>query len=102
LPNSKDNWENRVSSYWCGKSVAFDFCDHYYGDCSKETGVSGAGNVKNPKIGRNDKADRLRLRYYDVAERGAVMLFRDKDCEAQTGRFYSATDPTQTALYTKD
>ena len=30
------------------------------------------------------------------------MLFKYKDCEAQAGRYYSTTDPTQTALYTEN
>ena len=100
LPNSSDQWENRVSSYWCGKNVAYDFCDKYYGDCAGETGMSGAGHVMNRKFGHNDKADRIRMRYYDAAERGAAMIFRDKNCEHDAGRFYADPNTAHTAKYT--
>lgn len=99
--NSSDNWENRLSSYWCGKNVSYDFCDKYYGDCDGDKALSGAGNVMNPKFGHNDMTDRVRMRYYDAAERGAATLFRDNHCQHDTGRFYADPDPTQTAKYTK-
>jgi hypothetical protein len=99
---SSKNWENRLSSYSCGKNVSYDFCDDYYGDCAGTKGVSGAGNVMNPTFGNNDKTDRIRMRYYDAAERGAVTLFRDSHCQHEAGRFYAKEDKTQTAKYTKD
>ena len=100
--SSDDTWENRLSSYWCGKNVEYDFCHNYYGTCDGKKGMSGAGNVKNPKIGYNDHADRLKMRYYDATERGAVTLFKDKDCKYDTGRFYADAEATQIASYTRD
>ena len=100
--NSSKRWENKLSSYWCGKNVSYDFCDDYWGDCAGDKGVSGAGNVMNPRFGNNDKTDRIRMRYYDAAARGAATLFRDNHCQHEAGRFYADEDPTHTAKYNKE
>merc|ERR1711953_742906 len=85
--NSSKRWENRLSSYWCGKNVSYDFCDDYWGDCAGDKGVSGAGNVMNPRFGNNDKTDRIRMRYYDAAARGAATLFRDNPVNMKLDAF---------------
>ena len=35
---------NRATSWWCGKNVAYDFCDNGDTDCY----ASGAGNARSP------------------------------------------------------
>ena len=64
--------------------------------------MSGAGNVMNPRFGNNDKTDRIRMRYYDAAARGAATLFRDDHCQHEAGRFYANENPTRTAKYNKE
>jgi len=35
---------NKTTSWWCGKNVAYDFCDNGDTDCY----ASGAGNARSP------------------------------------------------------
>jgi len=36
---------NMVSSWFCGRSVSYDFCTAESGDCAGENGISGAGYI---------------------------------------------------------
>ena len=58
------DFSNKASSWWCGKSVAYDFCLNGEDDCK----LSGAGNGRSPQMGKGDRLDVVKMRYYDAAE----------------------------------
>ena len=89
---------DKASSWWCGKSVAYDFCLN--GDTSCE--MSGAGNARSPDMGYGDRLDVVKLRYYDAAERGAVTVFVHGDCKGTFGRFEVPAAEEQTAWINYD
>ena len=47
--NVRDHgFNNNMSSWWCGKDIAYDFCDGRPGtNCQAAHGTSGAGSIKN-------------------------------------------------------
>ena len=84
-------WDNRTSSYVCGKNVWYDFCNDGVG--SNCTGAnrfnSGAGHILNYAIRHLDNASSsVILGPYDPREIGAVTLFEDHDCSGASARFY--------------
>ena len=83
-----------VSSWWCGKNLTYDICNEgaIGSDCSNGAGESGAGNAKNPVVGRNDSMKWANLGLYDPSVRGAVTAFKDYDCTNASGRFYASAD----------
>ena len=92
------DFSNKASSWWCGKSVAYDFCLNGEEDCK----LSGAGNGRSPAMGKGDRLDVVKMRYYDAAERGAVTVFVDGDCKGTHGRFEVPAAEAQTAWITYD
>ena len=43
------NFNDTISSYMCGNSVAYDFCNDFsYSDCSQNNGNHGAGATRSP------------------------------------------------------
>ena len=102
-----------ISSWWCGKSVSYDFCvvdlvAIFNGgsmddttDCTDTGGMSGAGHARSAVMGHNDQLLSVKLRGYDAAKQGAVTAFEDKDCKGDFGRFDSTIDPHGTAEYTE-
>lgn len=77
------NFHDKMSSWWCGKNVSYDFCRlRTGGSCSNDDGTSGAGNVRVSDVGNNhnDAMDRLIMRHYDASQTGAVTTFRDGGC----------------------
>ena len=96
------DFNDTVSSWYCGKDIAYDFCnDDPNDDCSHMNGQSGAGTARNPDTGHGDSLTTLKLRPYDSAKLGAVLVFRDRDCSDNTGRFYANKDPNMYAEYVK-
>ena len=84
-------WDNRVSSYYCGKNVWFDFCNDEIGSFCKnpQNFNSGAGHMRNYGIRfLNNHMSSAILGPYDPAEVGAVTLFEDIDCSGASARFY--------------
>ena len=45
--------------------------------------------------------DRVILKNYDPAERGAITAFRDGDCKNNAARLDAVDDPTEAARYTQ-
>ena len=81
--------DNKLSAWYCGKNVAYDFC--YNGmnaNCDNHNGSRGAGAAKSPLIKRENSVTVVYLYDYDVINEAAVMLFEDKDCTGTVGRFY--------------
>jgi len=90
-----------MSSFWCGKYVAFDICnDTMSDDCTGGHGNTGAGNVRSAQTGHNDAATTIRLRPYDASYQGAVIVFDAVNCTGNMGRFYAPVDNQQKAWYT--
>ena len=67
IATSQYSWFNdEMSSWYCGKNIAFDFCKNNPGDdCSGDNGNTGAGNSRSVQIGNNDSLTTLRGRPYD-------------------------------------
>ena len=51
--------------------------------------------------GHNDKVDRVILKWYDPAEQGAVIVFKDWDCRGDAGRLDAHPNPTKANRYTR-
>ena len=67
------------SSWWCGKSVAYKFCNGKAGEsCGSFT--SGAGSGRSAKMGRQDQVSSVYLYPYDPDKQGAVTLFENDNC----------------------
>ena len=84
-------WNNKVSSYYCGKNVWFDFCNGGVGSNCKgsQRFNSGAGHMKNFAIRYlGNQMSSAILGPYDPREVGAVTLFEDEDCSGASARFY--------------
>ena len=83
-----------MSSWYCGMSIYYDFCDDPYGkSCEYGKGVSGAGNIRTTRTGNNDELTLLVLSYYDpLTDVGAATLFYDGSCTGTSGRFFAHPD----------
>lgn len=82
-----DNW---MSSWSCGKSVSYDFCNTTDWYCSSNTDSnSGAGNIYSGLVGNNNFASALKLERYDPLVKPAVVLFQNKGCENKSGRYFA-------------
>ena len=84
-------FNNKTSSYVCGKNVWFNFCNDGIGsNCTGPArGNSGAGHILNYAIRYLDNAaSSVTLGPYDPREIGAVTLFEDYDCSGASARFY--------------
>jgi len=85
---------DKMSSYWCGANVSFDFCDQKDGDCRGGDDLnSGAGNIRCSDGGNDNNLDRIYLRYYDPSTQGAITVFRDHNCTDDHARFEASIDP---------
>jgi hypothetical protein len=61
-------FNDRTSSYWCGKNVWYKFCYDGPGtECRWDHGESGAGHTRNPIMGHQDRLTTLYLYRYDAA-----------------------------------
>ena len=89
----------RMSSYYCGKNVAYDFCNYDGEECW----MTGAGyhRMNSPYMdGSNDHTSYVILHPYDPAIKGAVTIFKHKDCTGHGSRFYwNPHDPGE-GMYT--
>ena len=96
-PNESQGWDMRdygfndkAGSWYCGKSVAYDFCDDpATSSCLYGNGESGAGTWKSYRIGHNDELTYLHMVPYDVSKLGAVTLYEHPDCTGTQGRYYA-------------
>ena len=92
---SEIGWDNRASSYVCGKNVWFDFCNDGIGsNCTGYGRVnSGAGHIFNYAIRYLDnQMSSAILGPYDARDIGAITIFEDHDCSGASARFYSDPD----------
>mmetsp|Transcript_12428 Transcript_12428/g.15869 ORF Transcript_12428/g.15869 Transcript_12428/m.15869 type:complete len:263 (+) Transcript_12428:232-1020(+) len=80
-----------MTSWWCGKSVAYEFCnDDDYSTCYGDKSMSGAGSGRNPDVGdNNDKVSMIMLNPYDPVRLGGVTLFHNDECSGKHGLFYA-------------
>ena len=93
-----------MSSWWCGKDIAYDFCDGSEDDsCQYAHGSSGAGSVMNSDADQfNNELTTIKLYEYSQADRGAVTVFEDSNCRGRGGRLYATVDAASKAQYNQD
>ena len=99
---SSIDWENRTSSYVCGRNVWYDFCNDDVGsNCTGYGRVnSGAGHVFNYAVRyHNDAMSSAILGPYDASDIGAVTVFEDGDCSGASGRFYWDPDSGENGTF---
>ena len=84
-------WQDSIKSYYCGKSIMYDFCNENSEDgiCMYQHGLNGAGTIKSSKIGHHDMMNEIHFYPYDPTTQGAVTLFKKTDCRGASGRFLS-------------
>ena len=51
--------------------------------------------------GHDNKVDRIIFKWYDPAVQGAVIVFKERDCRGDAGRFDADPDPRRPARYTR-
>ena len=101
LQHHFDAFNDKTSSFWCGKKLAYEFCENMFADsCTQGKGISGAGTVRSALVGHNNTVTTVNLHHYDVARQGAVVLFGDKDCKGMMARFYAPESAREKAYYT--
>ena len=84
-------FDNRMSSYICGKNVWYDFCNDRNGEnCGgRSRKTSGAGHIYNMAVRHLDNAaSSIILGHYDPREIGAVTIFEGHECSGASTRFY--------------
>ena len=94
------DFDNTMTSWWCGKNVAYRFCNgSLTDDCSGDEGQSGAGSGRNYSITNNDDVSSIYLWPYNPLMLGAVTLFRDASCSDASAVFFSAPTALQKKSY---
>ena len=73
LFSSLDSFNDKTSSWACGKRVAYDFCNN--DSCDGDNGNSGAGNAHSSQIGNDNSMSSIHLYKYDPASQAAVTAF---------------------------
>ena len=94
-------FDNRISSFFCGKNVWYNFCTGYGGECGYRDILSGAGFHKNNELydfwdwGNHDnKLSSVKIGPYDAGIMGAVTLYRNHHCKGKSARlFWNPEDP---------
>ena len=82
--------DNKISSYYCGKSIWYNFCKDSGGECSGSRISSGAGHTKNHMLadGFGDSISSVKIGPYDANVMGAVTMFHNWDCHESSARVY--------------
>ena len=101
-----DTWNDRMSSYYCGKNVWYNMCRHGPNDCTGVYNVnSGAGHHMNYDLGAflqnasyhvgfEDEMSYMMMGPYEPSEVGAINLFQFKGCTGKVTRVYwNPNDP---------
>lgn len=98
------SWMNdKMSSWYCGKKVAYDFCAITVGaDCTGDNGNSGAGTARNFHYKKNDRTSVIILYDYNPEIQGAVTMFDDPGCSGKSGRFYAPLSGSYPNEYNQD
>ena len=95
-------WNNKMSSYICGKSVWFDFCidPNSYKCYNGDRTNNGAGHIRNNAVRHLDnRLSIATLGPYDPREIGAVTLFEQANCAGATGRYYWDPESTDSGTF---
>ena len=102
------DWNERVSSYYCGKNVWYNMCNTR-SLCDYGNRNSGAGHHKNSDMNGvsgdsdfNDKASWMEMGPYDPSDVGAVTLFRFSKCHGRATRVYWDPNDIVGGQYTFD
>jgi len=96
-----DKANDKMSSYACGKDVAFDFCKGVIADsCRNGNGTSGVGPSKQNKTGWEDTTTTVRL-YCNDPERQSAMLYKYPDCQDVQSRIAPSNNPQQPRYYNR-
>ena len=90
-----------VTSTMCGHAVAYDFCNDNW-ECVQNSGNHGAGAIRSPYVGHNNRLTFVTMKPYDAAMQGAVTFFDDPDCTGKHGVAFASEDVNAFAYYTKD
>ena len=85
MKDSMIDFNDRMSSYICGKHVAARFCKNNENDnCTNGNGYSAAGNTRSTDFVPHDWMTSLNLDFYDPEnDNGAVTMYEDDDCEGR-------------------
>ena len=87
------DFDNKASSGYCGKNVAYDFCDNGPDKtCDRIEGNRGAGNDRSAQIEFNNSVTSVYLSEYDPQEQPAAILFSDNNCTGRFGRFFAPNE----------
>ena len=84
------NFNDKVSSVICGSKVRAVFCDdavNTSNDCLNGRGISQAGWISNPRIGKNDGISSVYIFPYNELANPAVTLFENADCTGSSAAF---------------
>ena len=84
------NFNDKVSSVICGSKVRAVFCDDVVNtsnDCLNGRGISQAGLISNPRIGKNDGISSVYIFPYNELANPAVTLFENADCTGISAAF---------------
>ena len=100
MNDSEIEFNNRTSSFMCGKHTWFNFVKDKNHDAQAEVlqygrVMSGAGNTKNNNINIYDWTDtlsRVQLGYYDALTMGAVNVYNSYGCDGPSARLYYNPD----------
>ena len=97
-------WDNKPSSFWCGKNVSYQMCDvwAWAGSCDYVSTGTGAGNIKNPYMWPHESLSYMTLKPYDQAKQGAVTIFTDYNCKNNYAALFAPESLTIRGEYTKD
>jgi len=85
MKDERIDFNDRMSSYICGKHVSARFCKHNKDDnCTNGNGYSAAGNTRSTNFVPHDWMTSLNLDFYDPEnDNGAVTMYEDDDCEGR-------------------
>ena len=82
LASPEIDFNDKMSSYWCGAKIYAQFNYDYPGDYRAEDyGFTSAGNIWNEDIWLQGDISAVHLQKYDEMNHGAVTLFEEDDCQ---------------------
>ena len=97
-------WNNTITSFYCGKNVWFNFYrDQTGNENEKDHIMSGAGFIRNRSMdvnNWNDTLSKFRIGPYDANEMGAINIYRAYDCYGNSARLYWNPDDPEGGQYT--
>jgi len=101
-----NDWNNKTSSFYCGKNVWFNFYRDWEGmEEDKDHIMSGAGFIRNRNMDVNNwdnTLSRVRMGPYYPEEIGAVNIYRHVECYGNSARLYWNPDDPEGGQYNLD